>query len=61
MDESHVVCFLRNRGEVLLLRRSDQAGSYAGRWNAVAGHVEGDPDGAAAISSRAAPSGSPSA
>ena len=47
MDESHVVCLLRNRGEVLLLRRSDQAGSYTSRWGAVAGHAEGDPDRAA--------------
>ncbi|WP_049903374.1 NUDIX domain-containing protein [Halococcus agarilyticus] len=48
MNETHVVtCFLRNRGEVLLLHRSDEVGSYAGRWGAVAGHAEGDPDGAA--------------
>ncbi|WP_435180372.1 initiation factor 2B [Halorussus sp. AFM4] len=45
MEETHVVtCFLRNRGEVLLLRRSDEVGSYAGLWGGVAGHVEGDPD-----------------
>lgn len=48
MDETAVVtCFLRNRGEVLLLHRSDEVGSYTGRWGAVAGHAEGDPDGAA--------------
>jgi translation initiation factor 2B subunit (eIF-2B alpha/beta/delta family) len=48
MGETHVVtCFLRNRGEVLLLQRSDEVGSYAGQWGAVAGHAEGDPDGAA--------------
>ncbi|WP_458207186.1 NUDIX domain-containing protein [Haladaptatus sp. NG-SE-30] len=45
MDETHVVtCFLRNRGEVLLLRRSDEVGSYSGLWGGVAGHAEGDPD-----------------
>ncbi|WP_227352774.1 NUDIX domain-containing protein [Haladaptatus salinisoli] len=45
MDETHVVtCFLRNRGEVLLLRRSDEVGSYSGRWGGVAGHAEDDPD-----------------
>ncbi|CCQ33426.1 methylthioribose-1-phosphate isomerase protein [Halorhabdus tiamatea SARL4B] len=45
MDEVHVVtCFLRNHGEVLLLRRSDAVGSYAGQWGAVSGHAEGDPD-----------------
>jgi translation initiation factor 2B subunit (eIF-2B alpha/beta/delta family)/8-oxo-dGTP pyrophosphatase MutT (NUDIX family) len=48
MSETHVVtCFLRNRGEVLLFRRSDDVGSYAGQWGAVAGHAEGDPDAAA--------------
>ncbi|MFB6307980.1 MAG: NUDIX domain-containing protein [Haloarculaceae archaeon] len=48
MDETAVVtCFLRNRGEVLLLRRSENVGSYAGQWGAVAGHAEGDPDAAA--------------
>ncbi|WP_137283991.1 NUDIX domain-containing protein [Halorussus salinisoli] len=48
MDETHVVtCFLRNRGEVLLLRRSEEVGSYAGQWGGVAGHAEGDPDAAA--------------
>jgi ribose 1,5-bisphosphate isomerase len=34
-----VTCFLRNRGDVLLLRRSDAVGSYAGRWGAVSGHI----------------------
>jgi translation initiation factor 2B subunit (eIF-2B alpha/beta/delta family) len=48
MSETHVVtCFLRNRGEVLLFKRSDEVGSYSGQWGAVAGHAEGDPDGAA--------------
>ena len=45
MDETHVVtCMLRNRGEVLLLRRSEEVGSYSGRWGGVAGHAEGDSD-----------------
>lgn len=44
MDEVDVVtCFLRNRGEILLVRRSDAVGSYAGQWAAVSGHAEGDP------------------
>ena len=48
MTETAVVtCFLRHRGEVLLLRRSEDVGSYQGRWGAVAGHAEGDPDAAA--------------
>ncbi|MFB6087122.1 MAG: NUDIX domain-containing protein [Haloarculaceae archaeon] len=38
-----VTCFLRHDAEVLLFRRSDEVGSYAGRWGAVAGHAEGDP------------------
>ncbi|MFC6975227.1 NUDIX domain-containing protein [Halomicroarcula sp. GCM10025709] len=37
-----VTCFLRADGEVLLLRRSDAVGSYAGRWGGVAGHVAAD-------------------
>lgn len=42
-----MTCFLRHRGEVLLLRRSDAVGSYAGQWGAVAGHAEGHPEAAA--------------
>lgn len=43
-----VTVFLRNRGEVLLLRRSADVDSYPGRWGAVAGHVEdADPVGSA--------------
>ncbi|MDS0299897.1 NUDIX domain-containing protein [Halogeometricum sp. S1BR25-6] len=37
----HVVtCFVRNRGEVLLTRRSERAGTYTGRWAGVSGYVE---------------------
>ncbi|WP_435196123.1 NUDIX domain-containing protein [Natronomonas sp. EA1] len=41
--------FLREGTEVLLLRRSDEVGSYPGRWGAVSGHVadHGDPESAA--------------
>jgi translation initiation factor 2B subunit (eIF-2B alpha/beta/delta family) len=47
-DAVHVVtCFLRNCDEVLLFRRSDEVGSYAGQWGAVVGHAESDPDAAA--------------
>ena len=43
LEEVHVVTvFLREAGEVLLLRRSDAVGSYSGRWGAVAGHVESE-------------------
>jgi translation initiation factor 2B subunit (eIF-2B alpha/beta/delta family) len=34
-----VTCFLRNRGDVLLCRRSDAVGSYPGVWGGVSGHV----------------------
>ncbi|MDJ1432091.1 initiation factor 2B [Halostagnicola sp. A-GB9-2] len=44
-ETSHVVtAFLRNRGEVLLLRRSDAVGTYTGQWGGVSGFAEGDPD-----------------
>lgn len=47
MDERAVVTgFLRNGGDVLLLRRSDEVGSYGRKWGAVAGYAEGDPAGA---------------
>lgn len=35
-----VTVFLRNRGEVLLCLRSDDVGSYPGKWGAISGHVE---------------------
>ncbi len=45
LAETHVVtCFLRAGTNVLLLLRSHDVGTYAGKWGAVAGHVEGDPD-----------------
>jgi translation initiation factor 2B subunit (eIF-2B alpha/beta/delta family)/8-oxo-dGTP pyrophosphatase MutT (NUDIX family) len=48
LEDTHVVtCFLRNRGDVLLLRRSDAVGSYRGKWGAVAGYAEGSPEQAA--------------
>lgn len=48
MEERAVVtCFLRHGPEVLLLRRSDAVGSYAGQWGAVSGFAEGTPDEAA--------------
>ncbi|SFS13083.1 Translation initiation factor 2B subunit, eIF-2B alpha/beta/delta family [Halomicrobium zhouii] len=43
MTETPVVTvFLRNGGDVLLLRRSDAVGSYPGKWGGVAGHVADD-------------------
>lgn len=41
MTETPVVTvFLRHRGDVLLLRRSEDVDSYPGKWGAVAGHLE---------------------
>jgi translation initiation factor 2B subunit (eIF-2B alpha/beta/delta family) len=47
-DTRHVVTvFLRNESELLLLQRSDEVGTDAGRWGAVSGDAESDPDAAA--------------
>jgi len=35
-----VTCFLESDGEILILRRSGQVGSYRGRWAGVSGFVE---------------------
>lgn len=43
MNETHVVTvFLRNGTDVLLLKRSDEVGSYPRQWGGVAGHVGRD-------------------
>nr|WP_241434646.1 NUDIX domain-containing protein [Natrialba asiatica] len=39
-----VTAFLRNRGEILLLCRSDAVGTYPGQWGGVSGFAEDDPD-----------------
>jgi len=44
-----VTVFLRHRGEVSLLRRSEDVDSYPGQWGAVAGHVEDDDPAASAL------------
>lgn len=45
LPERHVVtCFLESDGEILLLRRSRQVGSYQERWAGVSGYVETTPD-----------------
>ncbi len=35
-----VTCFLESDGEILLLRRSGQVGSYQRRWAGVSGYIE---------------------
>ncbi|MFC1940142.1 NUDIX domain-containing protein [Chloroflexota bacterium] len=45
LQEKRVVtCFLESDGEILLLRRSEQVGSYQGRWAGVSGYIENTPD-----------------
>jgi len=41
-ETSVVTIFLRNGGDVLLLRRSEAVGSYPEKWGGVAGHVADD-------------------
>ena len=35
-----VTCFLESDGEILILRRSKQVGSYQGKWAGVSGYIE---------------------
>ncbi len=52
-NRTHVVtAFLRNRGKLLVLRRSDAVGTYRGQWGGVSGFAEGDPDGQVRIEIR---------
>ena len=45
LQEKRVVtCFLESEGEILLLRRSEQVGSYQGKWAGVSGYIEKTPD-----------------
>lgn len=39
-----VSAVLRNRGRILVVRRSEAVGSFQGRWSAVSGYVEGKED-----------------
>ena len=39
-EKQVVTCFLESDGEILLLRRSEQVGSYQGRWAGVSGYIE---------------------
>jgi len=43
-EKQVVTCFLESSGDILLLRRSEQVGSYQGRWAGVSGYVETTPD-----------------
>ena len=35
-----VTCFLKSENKILLLRRSQQVGTYQGRWAGVSGYIE---------------------
>ncbi len=39
-----VSAVLRNRGRILIVRRSEAVGSFQGRWSAVSGYIEGRED-----------------
>jgi ADP-ribose pyrophosphatase YjhB (NUDIX family) len=40
IEREVVTSFLRNRGEILLVRRSNRVGTYQGRWSAISGFLE---------------------
>ena len=41
LQEKHVVtCFLESGNRILILRRSEQVGSYQGIWAGVSGYIE---------------------
>ena len=41
LQEKRVVtCFLESENEILILRRSEQVGSYQGRWAGVSGYID---------------------
>jgi len=39
-EKQVVTCFLESENEILILRRSEQVGSYRGRWAGVSGYIE---------------------
>ena len=39
-----VTAILRNRGHILIVRRSQKVGTFQGRWSAISGHIEGRED-----------------
>ena len=39
-EKQVVTCFLESENEILILRRSQQVGSYQGRWAGVSGYIE---------------------
>jgi 8-oxo-dGTP diphosphatase len=43
-EKQVVTCFLESENEILILRRSEQVGSYQGKWAGVSGYVETSAD-----------------
>src|SRR6059036_2504011 len=39
-----VTAILRNRGRVLIVRRSEKVDTFRGKWSAISGHIEGRED-----------------
>jgi len=39
-----VTAIVRNRGRILIVRRSEKVGTFQGRWSAISGHIEGRED-----------------
>ena len=39
-EKQVVTCFLESENEILILRRSEQVGSYQGRWAGVSGYID---------------------
>jgi 8-oxo-dGTP diphosphatase len=43
-EKKVVTCFLESDGEILILRRSGEVGSYRGSWAGVSGYIESTAD-----------------
>ena len=39
-EKQVVTCFLESENQILILRRSEQVGSYQGRWAGVSGYID---------------------
>ncbi len=44
VEQPVVTCFVESSGKVLILRRSDRVGTYRGKWSAVSGYLENEPE-----------------
>jgi 8-oxo-dGTP pyrophosphatase MutT (NUDIX family) len=40
VERAVIACFLRNSGQICLLKRSEAVGSSAGRWHCLTGYLE---------------------